>query len=476
MQADAPAVIAKSLHCASPARHGARGPRPRPRTLCRMRIVVVGAGHVGATIVEALHDEHELVVVDLLADRLQALSYAYDVRTVEGNGATRRALEEAGVAEADLVLASTARVEANLVAAMLVRHLSNAKTIVRTTNVEYLESWREGHIDVNFMVSSELAAAHEIASAIAVPAARATATFAAGQVQLVEFDVPRDGATNGLIGQPLGSAPLPDDSTVACIVRDGALVPRRSTASILPGDRVVVMASPASAREWSAYLLPDERRIDDVVIFGAGRTGAAAARTLLDRDIRVRIVEPDVEGAQRAASALPRAGVFQCTGLDREFLRRERIGQAGAVVAAKGDDATNLYLTTLVRSLGVSFTLGIVDDPRSAAVFEFGGVNVVVNPRTATAEEMIRFAHDPRTRQVAMLDDDRFEVLDIVVRPESRLANVRFRDLPASTSTIGAIVRDGVAAFPHGDDVLLPGDRAIVLVESDRASYVEQAL
>jgi len=441
-----------------------------------VRIVVVGAGHVGATIVEALHHEHELVVVDLLPGRLQALSYAYDVRTVEGNGATRRALEEAGVADADLVLASTARVEANLVAAMLVRHLSQAKTIVRTTNVEYLESWREGHLDVDFMVSSELAAAHEVASAIAIPAARSSAMFAGGQVQLVEFDVPRDGVFDGLVGRPLGSASLPDDSTVACIVRDGALVPRRSDRSILPGDRVVVIASPASARAWSGHLLPEERRIDDVVIFGAGRAGAAAASELLDRGIRVRMVEPDAACAQRAASTLPGARVFQCTGLDREFLRRERIGQAGAVVAATGHDATNLYLATLVRSLGVAFTLGVVDDPMSAAVFEAGGVNVAVNPRAETAEEMIRFAHDPRTRQVAMLDDDRFEVLDIVVRPESWLANVRFRDLPDSSSTIGAIVRDGVAAFPHGDDVLRPGDRAIVLVESTRASYVERAL
>jgi trk system potassium uptake protein TrkA len=442
-----------------------------------MRIVVVGAGHVGATIVEALHDEHDIVVVDLSAARLRELSHAYDVRTVEGNGAGRRALEEAGVQEADLVLASTARVEANLVAAMLVRHLSSAKTIVRTTDVEYLEAWREKLIDVDFMVSSELATAQEIASAIAIPAARDTAMFAAGQVQLAEFDVPReDGATRGLVGRPLGTATLPEDSTVACIVRDGELVPTRSGTSVLPGDRVVVIASPAGAREWSAQLLPDAPRIDDVVIFGAGRTGAVAARELLGRGIRVRMVEPDAERARRAASALPRGRVFHCSGLERDFLRQERIGEAGAVVAATGNDATNLYVAALAQSLGVRYTLGLVDDPKSVAVFEQGGVDVVVNPRSSTAEEMIRFAHDPRTRQVAMLDDDRFEVLDIVVRPESRLANVRFRDLPQTGSVIGAIIRDGVASFPHGDDVLQPGDRAIVLVEAARASLVERAL
>lgn len=448
----------------------------RTASLSRVRIIVVGAGHVGATIVEALHEEHDVAVVDLDPKRLQELSYAYDVRTIEGNGASRSALEEAGARDADLVLASTARVEANLVSAMLVRKLSAAKTVVRTTDVEYLESWREGHIDVDFMVSSELETAHEIASAISLPAARATALFAEGQVQLVEFDIPPEGMAHNLCGQPLGTADLPDDSTVASIIRDGTSIPARSAETMLPGDRVIVLASPESARAWSDLLLPDERRIDDVVVFGSGRAGAAAARELLDRGIRVRIVEPDAACAQRVAAALPRARVFHCTGRDREFLRQERIGQAGSVLVATGDDATNLYLAILVRTLGVRFTLGIVDDPMSAAVFEKGGVNVAVNPRTQTAEEMIRFAHDPRTRQVAMLDDDRFEVIDIVVRAESKVANQRFRDMPRTGSVIGAVVRDGVATFPHGDEILRPGDRAIVLVESERASLVERAL
>jgi trk system potassium uptake protein TrkA len=212
------------------------------------------------------------------------------------------------------------------------------------------------------------------------------------------------------------------------------------------------------------------------VVFGAGRTGGTVARQLLDRGIAVRILEPDAERAHHMAVERPRARGFHATGRDRQFLRRERIADAGAVVTATGNDTTNLYLAILARSIGVPFTLGVVDDPMSVAVFEQGGVNVTVNPRTETAEEMIRFAHDPRTRQLAMLDDDRFEVLDIVVREESALANMRFREMPQTGSVIGALVRDGSAVFPRGDDVLRPGDRAIVLVEAARAATVERAL
>jgi len=439
-----------------------------------VRIIVMGAGHVGMTIVEALHTEHELVVVDLDPGRLRELSYAYDVRTVTGNGASREALEEAGVKEAELVLVSTSSVEANLVAAMLVRRLSGAKTVVRTSGVDYLDSWREGFLDIDHMVSPEIRAARQIAGTLAVPGACSTELFAEGRVQVVEFDVPS--GTPPLGGSCLGDAELPRDSIVSCIVRDDAVVPADAREQVRPGDRLIVIGSPAAAREWSRRLDPDERPIEDVVVFGAGRIGGAAARELLDRGFVVRIVEPDADRAQRAATELSRASVFQVTGLDRRFLRRERIDQASAVVTATGDDAKNLYLAILAGTIGVPFTLGVVDDPTSVAVFGRGGVDVTINPRIETAEEMIRFAHDPRTHQLAILDEDRFEVLDILVRADSELVGRRFHDLPRTGSMIGALVRDGAVLFPRGEDVLQAGDRAIVLVEAGRASLVERVL
>ena len=93
-----------------------------------------------------------------------------------------------------------------------------------------------------------------------------------------------------------------------------------------------------------------------------------------------------------------------------------------------------------------------------------------------SSEEMVRFAHDPRISQLAMLEGDRFEVLDITVREDSELCGIPFRDLPMTGSLIGAIVRDGRAIFPHGEDQLLAGDRAIIFTESSRVGQVEKVL
>jgi trk system potassium uptake protein TrkA len=442
-----------------------------------MKIVVIGAGQVGTTVIEALHGEHDLTVIDLDGARLNAVSHRYDVTTLEGNGATRSVLQNAGIREADLLIACSSRDEPNIVAAMLAKKFNpGVRTVVRATEVEYLEAWHERQLDVDLVVSSEIETAYAISQILGVPAARQTDVFAEGQVQIVEFDVERGPQDHDVIGRPLREARIPKDSKVASIIRgDSAIVPRGDQ-SIEVGDRVIVIGSPRAAQEWGSIIAGDRPRLDDVVIYGAGRIGVAVARHLIRQDIRVRIIEAAADKARHVAEKLPGARVFNATGLDPDFLERERIGQSRAAIFAMRDDAKNHYAATLTKLHGVTFTIAIVHEPVSVEVFERAGIDVAVNPRQLAAEELVRFAHDPRTQQVAMLEGDRYEVLDVTVRPESALVNKRFRDLPMTGALIGAIVREGNAIFPHGDDVLLPQDRVIVFTDARRAPAVEKAL
>jgi trk system potassium uptake protein TrkA len=466
-----------------------------------MRIFLIGAGQVGTTIVEALHDEHELTVIDTDSGRLEQLSSRFDIGTAEGDGASRRVLEEAGMARAALVIACTSRDEVNIIASMFARKLApNARTIVRTGNEEYLDVWKERQLDVDWVVSSERETALAVSQTIGVPAARQTDVFAEGQVQIVEFDVearttrpdggnapllqaaeeaarrPRGGRFEDVVGRPLRDAILPADSKVASIIRGEEIAFPRGDETIRPGDRIVVIGSPEAAKEWSKLLTPSRRKVDDVVVFGAGRIGLATARVLLEQGIRVRLVESDLERAKVISDRFPDVRVFHATGTDPEFLEREHIGRSEAAVFAMRDDAKNYYAATLAKLHGVQFTIAIVHDSVSMEVFERAGVDVAINPRLLTAEEIVRFARDPRTQQVVMLEQDRFEILDITVRAESKLVGKRFRDLPTTGSLIGAIVRDGRALFPHGDDVLEAGDRAIIFTPSSRIHEVERTL
>jgi trk system potassium uptake protein TrkA len=196
---------------------------------------------------------------------------------------------------------------------------------------------------------------------------------------------------------------------------------------------------------------------------------------LLGQGSRVRLIEADRARALTVSEELPEARVFNAIGLEPDFFERERIGQAEAAIFAMRDDAKNHYAATLAKMKGIPFTIAIVHDAHSVEVLESAGLDVAVNPRLVTAEEMVRFAHDPRTQQVAMLEGDRFEVLDLVVRPTSEYVGQLFREMPIRGALIGAIVRDGTAIFPHGDDILQAGDRVIVFTEASRVPVVERA-
>ncbi|MFC8984197.1 Trk system potassium transporter TrkA [Streptomyces sp. NPDC057115] len=437
-----------------------------------MRVIVVGAGQVGHTVVKSLAETHDCTVIDVDRARLDALSHAYDVRVTHGSGTRRETLLRAGVADAELVLACTSRDEVNLVTAMLARRLSSARTAVRATGTDYLAAWHAGDLDVDLLVSTAYETAQAVARVLEVPGARHVDFFADGKVAVIGVHVPGTDPPP-FACRPLGEADLPEASRVVAVVRDGAVVGSPATESVRPGDLVVVMASPAGARAWSR-MVSGAGPVRDVALFGAGRAGTAIARVLLDKGIGVRLIEHDAARAQAAAAALDRARVYHASGLDPEFLRRERIGAAGAAVLAGGDDSRNLHAAVLAKVHGVGMTLTVLDDPAAAEVFEAAGVDVTIDPGDETAEKMARFTFDRRTRQLAMLEDDRFEVLDITVRPDSRFAHRPVDTLPGAG--VGALVRDGEVVFPEGGDPLLPGDRVIVLTEPEHVLALERDL
>ena len=441
-----------------------------------MDILVLGAGHVARALVEPLHEQHDITVVDLDGARLGALADRCDVRTVEGDGTREQVMRRAGVERCDLFVGCSPREEVNLVAAMLARRLGRCQTIIRATSEAYLEAWRARELDVDFMVSPELETANAVSAILGIPAARHTDVFADGKVQVVELDVPPDARPGAVVGRPLRRADLPGDSKVVAVIRGDRLLVPRGDERILPGDRIVVIGTPASARAWSRVAVGAGDQVDDVVVFGAGRMGTTIAGALLERQMRVRLVDAQRDRVQAVAETMPEVRAFHAHAFDRDFLDRERIGRARAAVFCLNDDAKNLYGAIVAKRHGLRLTIALVHDPSSVEVYEAGGVDVAINPRQVTAEEMVRFAHDPRIRQIAMLEGDRFEVLDITVRAESEVAGKPFSELPTDNALIGAVIRDGEPLFPHGSDILRAGDRVIVFVDARRASAVEQAL
>lgn len=445
-----------------------------------MRVIVIGAGQVGSSIAESLAPTHEVVVVDVDPERVDSLTYSLDVLAIEGDGTSLSTLEEADVESADILIASTNDDQTNIITCSTAKTTSDVFTIARVKDPEYLNTWQRtaGAFGVDFMVCTTLLTAEAIVRIVGLPAARDVDPFAGGRVQMAEFEVP-DGSP--VANQTVEEADRFEALTFAAILRDGNVEIPRGETLIRPDDQLVVIGSPESVQAFAAVLAPEEtpQAAEDLVIIGGSDTGYHTARLLEERGFKPRLVESDPDRARELAEKLPGTVVMESDATDIDFLAREHIGQADVVVSALDSDEKNLLASLLAKRLGASRTVAIVDGGQYVGLFETVGVDVAVNPREVTAEEITRFTREQRAENIALIESDRAEVLEIEIDEESVLADTAIRDAVAGLPdgiVIGAITRDREFITPRGDTVVRPGDHVVVFVDADVADAVTDEL
>jgi len=172
---------------------------------------------------------------------------------------------------------------------------------------------------------------------------------------------------------------------------------------------------------------------------------------------------------------LPETTVMNHDPTDTNFLERERIDEADVLVAALGTDEQNLLVAVLAKRLGVDRVFAVVENPEYITLFEEIGIDVAINPRGVTAEEITRFSFDTAAKNLAVLENDRANVLELKLGPESSLVGRPIRELDAEISgafVIGAVVRNLSVLTPRGDTQLQPGDHIIVFAEPDVATDI----
>ncbi|RRJ33678.1 Trk system potassium transporter TrkA [Halocatena pleomorpha] len=431
-----------------------------------MRVIITGAGQVGASIAASLAADHDVIVIDIDGERVEELTYSLDVLAIKGDGTSLSTLKEAGIETADLFIASTNNDETNVVACATATAVSDPFTIARVKQTNYLETWNQtgNTFGVDFMVCTDLLTAETIVRVIGLPSSQNVDIFAGGRILMAEFRVP---SGSPVAGQTVKNADNFIELTFVGILRgDSVIIPTGDTV-IEAGDDLVVIGSPESTHAFAGVLSPDHTEDQDIVIVGGSQTGVQTARLLEDRDRHPRLIENDHERARELAEELVGTTVMESDATDREFLDREHVGDADVVIATLGSDEKNLLASLLAERLGVDRTITVVETTEYTDLFEAVGVGAAINPRDATAEEIIRFTHG--TENVALVEHGCAEVLEIEVSPgsilENRSISESMADLPTQV-VVGAITRNGSVITPRGDTVIESGDHVVLFAET----------
>jgi trk system potassium uptake protein TrkA len=445
-----------------------------------MRVIVVGAGEVGSNIAASLAESHEVVVVDIDPEKVDELTYSLDILAVHGNGASLSTLRETGIDRADMLIASTGDDETNIVTCGTAKTVCDAFTIARVKDVSFLETWNrsESAFGVDFMVSTNLLTAEDIARVVGLPAAVDADPFAGGLVQMVEFEV---AAESEIAGETVEAVDRFEDLTFAALVRDGNVILPRGETIIEAENRVIVIGSPDSVQQFSRSIASANTRdeAEDIVIIGGSDIGYHTAKILEKRGLAPRMIERRAERARELAEVLPGTVVMQHDATDIDFLLGEHVDRADAVITATDSDEKNLLVSLLAKNLGVRRTVTVVEAGEYTSLFETVGVDVAINPREATAEEIVRFTQEEQVENLSLIEDRQAEVLEIEIDEDGVLTGRPIQEsvteLP-SELVIGAITRDRELVVPRGDTVIEPGDHVVLFVATDVLSDVMAVL
>ena len=418
-----------------------------------LKIIILGAGQVGASVAESLvSEQNDITIVDVDPTRLNALQDRFDLRTLVGSASHPSVLAEAGAADADLLIAVTQSDETNLVACKVAARMFNVpRRVARIRATDFLNDEKvlgpEG-FDVDLSICPEQVLTDYIVKLVEFPEALQVLDFADGRVSLVAVRSYRGGP---LVGRQLKDLrrhiPGVDVRVVAIFRRDRAIVPDGDTV-IEVGDEIFCLAPEKHIRR----VMRELRRMDSPV----------------KRVMVVRVVEHNKRRCEMLAAKANRALVLNGDATDEELLEQENIGEMDLFVAVTNDDEHNIMSALLAKRMGARRVVALINRRSYVDLLQSGEIDIAISPAQSTIGKLLAHVRRGDIVSVHSLRRGAAEALEAVVhgdRESSRVTGRRIDeiDLPAGT-TIGALVRGDEVVMAHHDSVIQAEDHVIVFV------------
>ena len=441
-----------------------------------MRILILGAGQVGSTAAWHLarEESNEVTIIDSNPAVLRDLQDRLDVRTVLGHAASPGALERAGGADADMVIALTSSDEVNMIACQVAYTLFGTQTkIARVRSAEYLNTpglFGPDRVPVDLCISPEELVTRYIEQLIHYPGAFQVLDFAEGKVRLVGVRASRDGP---LVGQEIRALRdhIPGIETrIAAIYRDGqAIIPEGST-RILENDEVFFIAARRDIRAVMGEMRRLEDRVRRVFIAGGGNIGFRVAQAL-EATNQVKLIERSRDQARIVSERLAKTTVLTGDAADEELLLEENIDSSDVFVSLTNAEEVNIMSAMLAKRLGCRRVMALINRPAYAELVEGPRIDVGISPPEITIGALLAFVRRSGMVRIHTLRRGHAEAIEAIARGtrgDKRVVGRKVEDirLPKG-ATINVIVRGEEVLEAHHDTVVEAEDHLILFV-SDR--------
>ncbi|MBO7148336.1 MAG: Trk system potassium transporter TrkA [Clostridia bacterium] len=439
-----------------------------------MKIIIVGCGKVGQKLAQKLgaESDNDVTVIDPKQSVISDVVGQYDVMGVIGSGVNIDILDEAGVVNADLLIAVTGSDELNLMSCLMAKKKGNCQTIARVRKPEYAKSVNliKEDLGLAMIINPEQAAAQEIARVLRLPSAIQIDTFAKGRVEILKFRVPEDSVLDNMKVMEIVSK-LNCDVLVCGVERDdNAFIPGGNFV-LKAGDLVSIVSSIQGGVQFFKKIGIKTHRVKNTIIVGGGDTAYYLAGQLLQSGIDVKLIERDLERCEELCQLLPKATVVHGDGSDNWLLMEQGVEHAESFVSLTNIDEVNILLSLFAKSKMQSGKL-VTKINRIAYDEVISGLDLdtTVYPKDITAEYIIKFIRAMKNtignnvETMHMILDDKAEALEFRIKENSPVSGVSIDRLKLKKNIlIACITRGGKIIIPRGRDIIEKGDTVIVV-------------
>lgn len=440
-----------------------------------LNIIIVGCGKVGATLVEQLTKEgHDITVIDKKPERIQDITNMFDVMGIVGNGASYSTQMEAGIEEADLIIAVTDSDELNLLCCTVAKRVGKCAAIARVRTPDYSEEtgYLREKLGLALIINPELEAAKEVARILYLPTALEVNSFAHGQAELIKFKVPSDNILNGLSIAYLGKN-ITNDILICAIERDGEVYIPNGNFVIKSGDVISFAAERHVARSFLKTIGFATNQVKDTLIIGGSKAAYYLAKELINMGISVKIIERDKLNCERLSIKLPKAIVINGDGTDPDILKEEGIERVQSFIPLTGIDEENIMLTLHAKQVSNAKVVTKINRVNYKQVINNLDLGSLVYPKYITSEAIIAYVRAKKNSKGSNIEtlyhmfDSRVEAIEFIVEENSRVSGIPIKDLKLKKDVlISFINHDGHIIIPTGNDEIEDGDTVMIVTKN----------
>lgn len=439
-----------------------------------MNIIIVGCGKVGETLAAELNlGGNNVTIIDRDGAKVKTVANKYDIMGVIGNGASRTTQKEAGIDNADLLIAVTGNDELNLLCCIVAKKAAGCRTIARLKNPEYSTDapYIKNELGLAMIINPELAAAKEIARILNFPSAIKVDVFAKSRVELLTFKLPDD---SRLAGMSIKDAAIKLKTGVTfCTIERGDETFIANGNFVFEGKDVIsIIASPKTAKEFFNKIDYKIQPIKDALIVGGSAISYYLISMLEKSGISCTVIEKDAARCDELATEFEKATIINADYSDEDTLKEEGIGRLDSFVSLTGLDEENILLSLFAKKAGTRKVITKINRIDFDDIISHLDLDSIVYPKNITADIIVSYvramtnAGSSNIETLYNLNKGDVEAAEFTVLEGSPIVGIPLMNLSLKPDVlVAAIQRGRTQITPRGQDMIEPGDSVVIVTK-----------